>query len=227
MTRTGRAASILIILTFACVAVAGFPQGSFKPPQVVSVTDAYIPYRVVFDGFVILEVFLDGDGTLVETKAMRDPGTMLPAAVAAVKTWKFRPAEMSGRTLPSAMTTVFVYRPANNGPAGTEPPKDFRPVRPEPPPRSEGAPDYTPAGIVSVSYPDYPVNSVAWGSVVIQATVDASGVAENPLVLRGDAPFRELAIDALKKWRFEPAKSQGKAVPSQLAIAFTFQTPSS
>jgi TonB family protein len=93
--------------------------------------------------------------------------------------------------------------------------------------RTDGALDYVPVGIVSVVYPDYPVNSVAWGSVLVQVTVNSEGKTESPQVLYGMAPFKELALDALKKWRFQAATFGGKAVPSQMPIAFIFQTPSS
>jgi hypothetical protein len=91
----------------ACIMAAVFAQVGFKPARVNSVTDAYLPYQVVYDGFVVLEVFLDGHGAVVETRALRDPGAMVPAAVASVGAWKFHPAEVGGRALPSAMTAVF------------------------------------------------------------------------------------------------------------------------
>jgi Gram-negative bacterial TonB protein C-terminal len=220
-----RAASITVII--ACVSVTSFTQVSFKPAQVTSVTDAYLPYQVVYDGFVVLEVFLDGDGAIVETKALRDPGTMVPAAVASVSAWKFRPAEVAGHTLPSAMTAVFVYRPRDNGPAPIVPPKDFKPVLAQPTAHSEKDLDYVPAGIVSVVYPDYPVNSVAWGSVVVQIAVSPEGKTDIPQVLYGMAPFKDLTLKALRKWRFQPATLGGKAVLSQLTVAFIFQIPAS
>jgi periplasmic protein TonB len=81
-----------------------------------------------------------------------------------------------------------------------------------------------PPGVVSVAYPDYPVNSVAWGSVLVQVTVNAEGKAESPGVLYGTAPFEDFALKALEKWRFQPATLEGKPVLSQIPIAFVFQT---
>lgn len=225
MARLCRTANTATVL--ACIAVAGFAQVSFKPAQVASVADAYLPYEVVYDGFVVLEVFLDKDGTLVETKTLRDPGAMTPAALASVNAWKFHPASGGDRTLPSAATVVFVYRPRDNGPAPVLAPKNFKPVLPDAQVHTDGGRDYIPPGVVSVAYPDYPVNSVAWGSVVVQVTVNAEGKAENPGVLYGTAPFKDLALKALEKWRFQPATLEGKPVLSQIPIAFVFQTPNS
>jgi TonB family protein len=223
MITLGRAVGVAAII--ACVGVSNFAQFSFMPAQVISVTDAYLPYQVVYDGFVVLEVFLDGGGAMVETRALRDPGAMVPAAVASVSAWKFHPAEVGGRALPSAVTAVFVYRPRDNGPGLVVPPKDFKAVLAQPTAHTEEELGYVPAGVVSVAYPDYPVNSVAWGSVVIQVVVDSQGKTESAQVLYGMAPFKDLALNALKKWRFQPATLEGKAVLSRVTVAFIFQTP--
>jgi hypothetical protein len=217
-----RAASILGVLTW--LAFTGLAQISFKPPEVTSVTEAYLPYQMVIDGFVVLDVSLDAEGGVSGTTALRDPGAMVPAAVASVRKWGFRPATGGSGPLPSEMTVVFVYRPPYNGPAQAMPPKDFKPVLPEPRADSAEA-DYIPPGIVSVAYPDYPVNSVAWGSVIIHVTVSPAGKAEATEVLRGMAPFTALAVNALGKWQFQAATLRSKPVPSKLAVAFVFQTP--
>jgi protein TonB len=193
------------------------------PPQVVSVSDAYLPYQVVFDGLVVLDVSLDEQGKIVGTKALRDPGAMVPAAVSSLRTWKFVPSLLGQTAVPSEMTVAFLYRPPNNGPAAPLPPKDFKPVLPQ----SQEHPriDYVPAGIVSFVYPDYPLNSVAWGSVVVQITVNTLGQIEDTKVLHGMEPFTPYAVGALQKWKFQPATLNGKPLSSQIAVAYVFQTP--
>jgi TonB family protein len=119
----------------------------------------------------------------------------------------------------------LVPRSVPNGPAAVLPPKHFKPVLAQPAARTEGELGYVPAGVISVVYPEYPVNSVAWGSVVVQVSVNAEGKAESPDVLYGRAPFKDLALKALEKWRFQPETMGGEAVPSQTAVAFVFQTP--
>jgi len=209
----------------ACLGVTIVTQ-TFEAPRAVSVRDAYLPYQVVYDGFVVLELFLDKNGMIVEKRTLRDPGAMVPAAIATVAGWKFRPAEGACNTaLPSAITTVFVYRPRDNGPALVAPPKNFKPVLPNSPVHADGGPDYVPAGVLSVAYPNYPVNSVAWGSVVVQVTVNPEGRIEKSEVLHGTAPFKDLVLEALDKWRFRAANLGGRPIPSKMPIAFVFQTP--
>jgi TonB family protein len=210
------------LLLIGCIAVA-FAQAVFKAPHVTSVTDAYLPYEIVFDGFVVLDISLDKRGEVIGTEALRDPGAMVPAAVTSVQTWKVKPAILGTSAIPSEMTAIFVYRPRPNGPAVALPPKDFKPVVPHP--HADQTNDYVPAGVVSFTYPDYPANTVAWGSVVVQITVNSEGRIESTEVLRGTAPFTELAVDALRNWRFQAATLHGKPISSQLPIAFIFQTP--
>jgi TonB family protein len=206
-----------------CIAVAAVAQAVFKAPHVTSVTDAYVPYEIVFDGFVVLDVSLDERGEVIGTEAIRDPGAIVPAAVTSVQTWKVKPAILGTSAIPSEMTAVFVYRPRPNGPAEALPPKDFKPVLAHP--HADQTKDYVPAGVVSFTYPDYPANTVAWGSVIVQVTVNSEGRIESTEVLRGTAPFTELAVDALRNWRFQAATLHGKPISSQLPIAFIFQTP--
>jgi TonB family protein len=149
---------------------------------------------------------------------------MLGAAKNSVRTWKFQPASEGGKPRASRLTVAFLYRPANYGNAGAVPPKDFAPVIP-PAQSDDGSDDYVPVGILSFAYADYPVNSVIWGSVVVQATVDAAGDVKDVTLLHGMANFDSFAKEALKKWRFRAATLHGKPVPSKIVIAFIFQSP--
>jgi len=225
MTKTMIKAWIAVFLAVTtCAVVITLAQDSDNnPPEVISATDAYLPYQIMFDGFVVLDVSLDAKGNVTGVTALRDPGSLVPAATTSVRTWKFRPASAGRDPRSSEMTVAFVYRPPNGGPAQTVPPKNFQPVLPGPP--TDGGLDYVPPGIISVTYPDYPVDSVARGSVVIQITVDPSGKAEGTQVLRGMVRFTDLALSALGKWRFQPATLRGKPTPSKLVVAFIFQTP--
>jgi TonB family protein len=61
------------------------------------------------------------------------------------------------------------------------------------------------------------------GQIVMDVVVDAEGRVQTVRVtksLRGD--FDESAIGAVKTWRFEPARRDGKAVPSMVTISMDF-----
>jgi TonB family protein len=201
-----------------------FAQQTFDPPKVTSAGDAYVPYQVVMDGLFVLDVRLNDDGEIRRIEALRDPGAMLGAAKTSVHAWKFQPAYEDGKPTVSRQTVAFLYRPANQGNAVAVPPMDFVPVIPSD--QSDDG-DYVPVGISSFAYPDYPVNSVAWGSVVVQVTVNSVGHVKDVNFLYRTASFDNFVLDALKRWRFRAAILRGKPVTSKTVIAFVFQPPPS
>lgn len=210
-----------VVLLFLYYSTFGtLAQVSDRPASVVSVTDAYLPYQVVLDGFVILDLSLDSQGSITAIHILRDPGSMVSAAMSSVRTWKFEPAIEDNEPQSSEMTVAFVYRPADYGGSKAALAKPFAPVLP----RMKNA-AHTPAGIVAAAYPEYPANSVAWGSVIVQASLDKTGAMKKAEVLRGQEPFTAFALESLKKWSFLTANLHDKPTPSNVAIAFVFQSP--
>jgi TonB family protein len=84
-----------------------------------------------------------------------------------------------------------------------------------------------PVGVLSFAYPEYPVNSVASGSVVVQFTVNSSGHLEGVEFLHGMKTFNKFISGALEKWSFQPATFNGKPITSKTVVAFAFQPPPS
>lgn len=202
-------------------------QQAYKPAEVTSAEDAYVPYQVVTDGLFVLDVSLNKSGGIQKIDALRDPGAMFGAAKTSVEAWTFQPALQGGQKVPSRITLSFVYRPPSNGGAGALPPKDFSPILPTNNSDNGEPGGYVPVGIVSFDYPTYPVNSVSWGSVVVQLTIDEEGNIAKTAFLHSMGGFNDLVSEALKKWRFQTATFDGKPIRSKTVIAFVFQTPTS
>jgi TonB family protein len=203
-----------------------FAQQAYSPPEVTSAGDAYAPYNVILDGLFVLDVSVGADGSVQGIEALRNPGAMLGAVKSAIQNWKFQPAFEDRKPRPSRMTVAFVYRPTNYLGFGAAPVKDFTPVIPSA--RSDdGGEEFAPVGISSFAYPEYPINSVASGSVLLQATVDSAGDVQSVAVLHGMANFNRFAKGALTNWRFRAATLHGRSVTSKVVIAFIFQPPPS
>jgi TonB family protein len=203
------------------------PQQTYKPPAVASAGDVYVPYQVVVDGLFVLDVSLGDDGAIQKVDSLRDPGAMLGSAKTSVRSWKFQPASKGSSSAPSRMTVSFLYRPPTGGLSSAVPPKDFSPVLPPDQPESSEHDNYVPVGVLSFAYPEYPVNSVASGSVVVQLTVDSSGEVKGVDFLHRMEGFNSFVSEALKKWRFQAATFNGKPITSKTVIAFAFQPPHS
>jgi len=183
----------------------------FQPMELSSAGDVPYPPASVADGVVVLRVAADKTGKVTEVSAARDIGSLSGPATTAVQSWKFRPAVAGA----SVMTVAVVFRPA----VVVAAPAAFDAVQPE------ALSEYTPPGIRTVAYPDFPVNGVAAGTVVLQVAVDQAGRPGAIEVIRGIGSLTSRATQAVKKWGFSPAKYNGKAIPSKIAIAFVFRLP--
>ncbi|HVU33324.1 MAG TPA: energy transducer TonB [Opitutaceae bacterium] len=78
--------------------------------------------------------------------------------------------------------------------------------------------------------PDYPEDlkreGVA-GLVVVQCTIDAQGNVDQPQVQKSsNKEFEQPAIDAIKRWKFKPAKLDGNPVARKVSIPIKFVTES-
>lgn len=61
------------------------------------------------------------------------------------------------------------------------------------------------------------------GMVTMSITVDEKGNVSNAIVKKSTRPeFEQPAIDAVSKWKFEPAKKDGKPVQVQVVVPVKF-----
>ena len=60
------------------------------------------------------------------------------------------------------------------------------------------------------------------GNVNLDALVDATGHVKSVTVLSGPVKLRETAIEDMKQYVYEPAKKNGKAVPSHVQVSLQF-----
>ena len=212
-----------LLLTFVFLPCL-LAQQADRSAEVISADGTSAPTEVVSDGLFVLDVKIGDSGSVEKVEALRNPGGMLGAADSSIRNWKFSPGSDGGKTRNSRMTVAFVYRPANYPNFGAVPVKPFSPVIPSAAP-DESSEDTAPVGILSFAYADYPVNSVASGAVVLQATVDADGSVKKVDVIHGMAGFDRFAQTALKNWRFRAGTARGNPVTSKIAVAFVFQPP--
>jgi len=103
-----------------------------------------------------------------------------------------------------------------------------------PSPAMPGAPDgplpvggeVQPARLVHAMLPSYPqiarTNRVA-GDVTLDALVDQTGTVKDVKVITGPLLLREAAKDALRRWKYEPARLDGKPTAVHLTVTVKFQ----
>ena len=78
--------------TFMLLAIRGEQAQTapkYEPPKIISTADASYPINSIASGAVVLEVDLNGRGSIDSVKVLRDVPSLTAPAVAAVKKWKF------------------------------------------------------------------------------------------------------------------------------------------
>jgi protein TonB len=61
------------------------------------------------------------------------------------------------------------------------------------------------------------------GNVQISATIGTDGVPRSLARVSGNSALAEMAIDAVRRWRYQPAQLNGQPVEAQTVITFNFQ----
>ena len=89
-----------------------------------------------------------------------------------------------------------------------------------------GKPNFQPVEAVSVSDVICPVTSLGIGTVVLDVLISESGNVKDIEVRRGIPSLTEGAVRSVRAWTFEPARFEGKAVTSRIAVAITFNPAS-
>ena len=71
-------------------------------------------------------------------------------------------------------------------------------------------------------YPEFARRARIQGPVVLLMTVDERGLPIQVQVLEGHPVFHEAALQAARRWRFEPARSEGQPVSASFRLTLKF-----
>jgi TonB family protein len=83
----------------------------------------------------------------------------------------------------------------------------------------------SPPAPLSLIPPPYPAQSLFGGEVALDALVGPTGALSDVRVVRGEQPFLEKALAAVRTWTFFPARSAGHTVEARIAVVFQFSQP--
>jgi protein TonB len=72
-------------------------------------------------------------------------------------------------------------------------------------------------------YPPAARQSNVQGDVVINTTIDKTGSVTQMKVVSGPAMLRQAALDALRRWKYEPSKLDGQPVDVQMLVTIKFR----
>jgi TonB family protein len=173
------------------------------------------------------------DSSLPETSVMAVEEPAGDRKMAAIRQETPRDFTLSA---PHAANSVTTENSAPEAPAlATGAPASVdAPLPTLPSPAMPGAPDgplpvggeVQPARLVHAMLPSYPqiarANRVA-GEVTLDALVDETGTVKDVKVITGPPLLREAAKDALRRWKYEPARLDGKPTAVHLTVTVKFQ----
>jgi TonB family protein len=123
----------------------------------------------------------------------------------AVAGWKFSPARKGGQPVVAELTLPVVVQAqvASEIAKGT-PPVPIRQMQPE--------------------YPKAMVYSGLRGEVTVEFVIDAEGKVEDAKVLESNNPgFNDAALEAVRQWKFKPARMGEKPVSTRVKQLIEFQ----
>ncbi len=207
------------VYTHALVEVIFNPRApggeSDRMPRLTHAAPVVVTRKPVEGGprYAIVRVVatIDASGSVTAARPEKDEGVIAEAALAsALKAWTFAPATRNGKPVKANLTLPVVV--------------DFRSPRTAPPLVSVAP---KPVHQEAPVYPPSMRASGVRGQVIVDFVVDKSGRVVDPFALSSTAPaFDWPAIEAVKKWRFEPGLVDGHAVNTHMQVPIIFQLTS-
>jgi TonB family protein len=90
---------------------------------------------------------------------------------------------------------------------------------------------FTPPHLIGGDPPGPPPPTVVGGGeVLVEATIDKTGALTHAILLRSTPPYGEMVLDAIRRWRFTPARAPGadgmdQVVEAAVLIAAVYRAP--
>lgn len=193
-------------------------------------------------GTVILKVLINKSGDVENMQLFSGHPMLAPAALDAVKQWKYKPYLLNGEPvevetrvsvnfrLPEmrAVEGVVGDAPGGNLPDAPSAPRSNLPVDPDRPGVVRVAQGEMAEFLISKVPPEYPAvpkRARIQGTVVLRIDVDKEGNVSNIQLISGHPLLAPAAIDAVKQWKYKPYLLNGKPVEveTQVRVNFTLE----
>jgi TonB family protein len=84
---------------------------------------------------------------------------------------------------------------------------------------------HEPPRLLSAPIPPAPLGAQSGGIAALDVTVDATGSVTAAETVQDFAPFGDLIREAVRGWRFEPAREQGRTVARHVLVLGFFRPP--
>ncbi len=194
---------VCLTLAAAMLAVSVGPaaaQDKTAPRLIKDGLPATMP-QALGGGEVLLELTIDPNGIVQRVDRLRATPPYTEMGADAVAAWQFEPAttviDQQRIGITGSVLVAAVVRPPSlyAGPAAGQSPRDIAVPSP-----------YSPYPEALVM-PAYPPTAVGSGFVLVEITITAGGDPRDFRVVSSLSGFDGAALDAVRQWRFRPARA--------------------
>ena len=194
-------------------------------------------------GTVIAQIVISKTGNVESVQLFSGHPILAPAAIEAIKQWKFKPFELNGEPVEVETRAKVNFTLADNSsaqgtagsvPGGIPPDQaggivdavDARDQQTSPPQRvrvSAAVEEKLSVKKVPPKYPQEARQDRIQGSVALKVTVDRQGNVANIELISGHPVLAPAAIEAVKQWKYKPylLNQQPVEVETQIIVNFT------
>jgi len=227
-------AAATLALTLSSVAAAQLTPGVVRVDQKVmsaqiikKVPPTYpeVARQARIQGTVVLKAWIDKTGAVQSLQLVSGHPMLGPAAIEAVKQWKYNPYLLNGE--PIAVETNVTVNFTLAGSAPEEGAVGGAAANPAlgTPQRIRVSQGVMSALVVSKVQPEYPDDAKAQriqGAVRLQAKIDKDGNVANLQLISGDPVLAPAAIEAVKQWKYRPYLLNGDPIEVETTVTVNF-----
>ena len=172
------------------------------------------------ENVVMLKAKIDKSGNVENLQMVSGHPMLVPAALEAVKQWKYRPYKVNG--IPRVVeTTIRVeFSKASEGKTGTSAPQAESPVLVT----AEDMRDRLVYKVAPV-YPPLARQARIQGTVILRIIINKLGEIRDTQLVNGHPMLSPAAVEAVKRWRYIPYESDGETVEIQTDVQVIFRLP--
>jgi TonB family protein len=193
-----------------CSALTFFTLFAAAVLRPISLAEPVYPPNAIAGGTVVAVLSISPGGA-VKVTIVNGEGAFAESALHALRSWRFTGSAQEPILAVVNFRDPNLYSALPSGTRPTGPPPGFKLPYPK-----------------LVLDPAYPPNSLAQGTVVLKAEISSAGIVQDTEVLKGLGGMTQSAVDAVKHWRFSPARdSRGQIRSAVVYAVLVFRRPGS
>lgn len=237
------AGTVLLLICCASLAAAQLKPGRVRTSEQFSqgllinkVDPIYPPLarQARISGAVVLKVAINTSGDVESMQLVSGHPMLAPAAIAAVKHWKYKPYLMSGEpvAVETQVTVNFVLsdKPAAENVAGDTPgaapsqapAKNTHAPLPQ---RIRVSGDLAQRFLKSKVTPEYPPTAKTahvQGVVELKVNIDKEGNVYHVDLISGHPPLAPAAMEAVREWKYKPYTINDNPIEVETTVQVNF-----